>query len=230
MVPCLTVALWFPVLGHIGRQTNPAGDSQSLVLVESCAIALTDGQVHRAGRLSVVHQPGNVRHLRSIIVTKKKTGIRSAVFIACACGDEAPGSARTKRGTLCGSRPRTRGHRPDSARLPSAFRPRSTSSAISSRYGSQPLSEDLLAGPDAASPFKKPVVTPMLWPVLSQNDIPSRPTLAARPPQGANLRPPSYAALPLPARIDARSTQEVSASFLVRLALCSRHFPSSRGQ
>jgi hypothetical protein len=45
--------------------------------------------------------------------------------------------------------------------MPIAFRPRSTSSPISSRYGSQALTDDFAAGPDAAFPFKKPVVTPM---------------------------------------------------------------------
>ncbi|HEY6847217.1 MAG TPA: recombinase family protein, partial [Terracidiphilus sp.] len=46
-------------------------------------------------------------------------------------------------------------------KTPIAFRPRSISSPISSRYGSQALTDGFAAGPDAASPFKKPVVTPM---------------------------------------------------------------------
>ena len=45
--------------------------------------------------------------------------------------------------------------------MPIAFRPRSISSPISSRYGSQALTDGFAAGPDAAPPFKKPVVTPM---------------------------------------------------------------------
>jgi len=45
--------------------------------------------------------------------------------------------------------------------MPIAFRPRPSSSAISSRYGSQALTDNFAAGADTAFSCKKPVVTPM---------------------------------------------------------------------